>query len=68
MTAPEDIRVARLDRLATSGGQFAILALDRVRSFATTLRPDDPDSLTLDQMRVTKERPSTASGASRAPS
>ena len=56
MTAPEDIRVARLDRLATSGGQFAILALDHVRSFATTLRPDDPDSLTLDQMRVTKER------------
>ena len=36
-------RARRLDRLATETGQFAILALDHVRSFATTLRPDDPE-------------------------
>lgn len=56
MTASSSARTARLDRLATSGGQFAILALDHVRSFATSVRPDDPDSLTPDQMRATKER------------
>lgn len=49
-------RAERLDRLATSGGQFAILALDHVRSFATTLRPDDPDSLTADETLDTKAR------------
>lgn len=56
MTGSSSVRAARLDRLATGGGQFAILALDHVRSFATTLRPDDPDSLTPDQMLATKER------------
>jgi tagatose 1,6-diphosphate aldolase len=49
-------RQGRLDRLATESGQFAILAIDHVRSFATTLRPDNPDSLTPDEMRATKER------------
>jgi tagatose 1,6-diphosphate aldolase len=44
----------RLDHLATASGQFAILALDHVRSFATTVRPDDPDSLTLDEIVASK--------------
>jgi tagatose 1,6-diphosphate aldolase len=46
----------RLDRLATDTGQFAILALDHARSFATTIRPDDPDSLTTDEILATKHR------------
>jgi tagatose-1,6-bisphosphate aldolase len=46
---------ARLDRLATTSGQFAILALDHVRSFATTVRPDDPDSLSADDIVMSKE-------------
>jgi tagatose 1,6-diphosphate aldolase len=54
--APGDSRAEGLDRLATRGGQFAILALDHVRSFATTLRPNDPDSLTPDETLETKER------------
>jgi len=49
-------RARRLDRLATDSGQFAILALDHVRSFATTLRPDDPDSITADEIRELKVR------------
>ncbi len=53
VTAPA---VSRLDRLATSGGQFAILALDHVRSFAVTMRPDDPDSLSHDETLAVKER------------
>lgn len=39
-------RASRLDRLATPSGQFAILALDHIRSFAATMRPTDPDSMT----------------------
>lgn len=49
-------RTARLDRLATESGQFAILALDHVRSFAMTLRPDDPESFTADEMHGLKGR------------
>jgi tagatose 1,6-diphosphate aldolase len=45
----------RLDRLATPSGQFAILALDHVRSFATTVRPEDPDSLSADEILESKE-------------
>src|SRR5712691_7446442 len=57
MTAVEGNRSAgRLDRLASDSGQFAILALDHVRSFATTLRPDDPDSITADEMHGMKDR------------
>lgn len=56
MSGSGSARSERLGRLATDGGQFAILALDHVRSFATTLRPDDPDSLTPGQMLATKER------------
>jgi tagatose-1,6-bisphosphate aldolase len=46
----------RLDRLATETGQFTILALDHARSFATTIRPHDPDSLTSDEILETKDR------------
>ena len=49
------VRASHLDRLATPTGQFAILALDHVRSFATTIRPDDPDSLTADEILDSKE-------------
>jgi tagatose 1,6-diphosphate aldolase len=45
-----------LDQFATVTGHFAILALDHVRSFATTMRPEDPDSLTPDEMREAKQR------------
>ncbi len=48
-------RADRLDRLATASGQFAILALDHVRSFATTVRPDNPDSLSADDILASKE-------------
>ena len=48
-------RADRLDRLATPSGQFAILALDHVRSFATTVRPEDPDSLSADEIVQSKE-------------
>lgn len=44
----------RLDRVATDAGHFAVLAIDHVRSFATTVRPDDPDSLKPDELRSTK--------------
>lgn len=47
---------AGLDLLATETGHFAILALDHVRSFATTMRPLDPDSLTTDEMRAAKQQ------------
>jgi tagatose 1,6-diphosphate aldolase len=46
----------RLDRLATDSGQFAILALDHARSFAATIRPNDPDSLSWDEIIATKDR------------
>lgn len=48
-------RAERLDRLATDSGQFAILALDHVRSFAATVRPDAPDSLSEDDILESKE-------------
>jgi tagatose 1,6-diphosphate aldolase len=49
-------RAARLDRLATLSGQFAILALDHNRSFATTLRPQDPESLSPNEILHFKGR------------
>jgi tagatose 1,6-diphosphate aldolase len=51
-----DGMAGRLDRLATDTGQFAILALDHARSFAATIRPDDPDSLSSDEILATKDR------------
>lgn len=53
--AGDAARAARLDRLATPSGQFAILALDHIRSFATTVRPDDPDSLSADDIMASKD-------------
>jgi tagatose 1,6-diphosphate aldolase len=49
------VRGEHLDRLTTPSGQFAILALDHVRSFATTVRPDDPDSLSAEDIVASKE-------------
>jgi len=49
-------RADRLDRLATDSGQFAILALDHLRSFATAVRPHDPDSMTPKTIRIWKDR------------
>ena len=54
--AGTDAVAERLDRLATDSGQFAILALDHARSFAATIRPDDPDSLSSDEIIATKDR------------
>jgi len=54
--ARTDAVAERLDRLATDSGQFAILALDHARSFATTIRPNDPDSLSSDEIIATKDR------------
>lgn len=44
-TSAGDVRSARLDRIATDTGHFAVLAIDHVGSFAATVRPDDPDSM-----------------------
>ena len=53
-SAAESRRSDRRDAVATDAGHFAVLAIDHVRSFATTVRPDDPDSLTPDELRSTK--------------
>ena len=53
-TPPGDIRSARLDRIATGTGHFAVLAIDHVRSFATTVRPQDPDSMTNEDIWAAK--------------
>ena len=50
----DGVRSARLARVATGTGHFAVLAIDHVRSFATTVRPDDPDALTPDDIRSAK--------------
>ena len=49
-----EARSERLDRVATDRGHFAVLAIDHVRSFATTVRPDDPDSLASEELWLTK--------------
>ena len=54
--AGSSLRTARLNKLTTPSGQFAILALDHVRSFATTVRPNDPDSISPGEMAALKER------------
>lgn len=56
MTFVPEVRAARLDHLSTETGQFAILALDHMRSFAMALRPDDPDGVTPEEMIETKGR------------
>ena len=47
-------RSDRLNRVSTGDGRFAVLAIDHVRSFATTVYPDDPDSLSPYEMRESK--------------
>jgi len=49
------VRAARLDQLASETGQFAILALDHLRSFAVTVRPEAPDSMSSLEMGQLKE-------------
>lgn len=49
-------RSERLARVATATGHFAVLAMDHVRSFAATVRPDDPDSLTISDIHTAKLR------------
>ncbi len=55
-TIPSRARFQRLERVATDSGHFAVLAIDHVRSFATTVRPDDPDSLTMSDIQASKLR------------
>lgn len=43
-------RSARLDRVANSDGHFAVLAIDHVGSFAATVRPDNPDSMSTEDI------------------
>ncbi len=56
MNTPDSVRSARLGRVATDSGHFAVLAIDHVRSFAATVRPDNPDSLTTSDIRDAKLR------------
>ncbi len=48
------LRSARLDRVATATGHFAVLAIDHVASFAATVRPDDPGSMSTEDIWKTK--------------
>ena len=49
-------RRSRIDDVTTETGQFAILAIDHVGSFATAIRPEDPESFTLAEARDVKRR------------
>jgi tagatose 1,6-diphosphate aldolase len=55
-TRSSDARGERLARLSAESGQFAILALDHVSSFAATVRPSAPESLSPEEMYGLKER------------
>ncbi|MXX46251.1 MAG: hypothetical protein F4Z41_08610 [Acidimicrobiia bacterium] len=48
------LRSARLDKVATHTGHFAVLAIDHVGSFAATVRPDDPDSMATEDIWAQK--------------
>ncbi len=48
------LRSARLDRVATQTGHFAVLAIDHVGSFAATVRPDDPGSMSTEGIWAAK--------------
>ncbi len=48
------VRETRLDRVATDTGHFAVLAIDHVGSFAATVRPDDPDSMSTEDIWAAK--------------
>ena len=47
-------RSTRLDRVATPTGHFAVLAIDHVGSFAATVRPDDPESMSAEDIWAAK--------------
>ena len=44
----------RLDRVATDDGLFTVLAIDHVGSFAQTVKPDNPESMTAEDIRAAK--------------
>jgi len=48
------LRSARLRKVATDTGHFAVLAIDHVGSFAATVRPDDPDSMSPEDIWAAK--------------
>lgn len=48
------LRSARLQKAATPTGHFAVLAIDHVGSFAATVRPDDPDSMSTEDIWAAK--------------
>ncbi len=52
LTSP--LRSARLENVATHTGHFAVLAIDHVGSFAATVRPDDPDSMSTEDIWAAK--------------
>lgn len=47
-------RSARLGRVATPTGHFAVLAIDHVGSFAATVRPQDPESMSTEDIWAAK--------------
>ena len=53
-TSSSPLRSARLDRVATPTGHLAVLAIDHVGSFAATVRPDDPGSMTAEDIWAAK--------------
>ncbi len=48
------LRSARLQKVATPTGHFAVLAIDHVGSFAATVRPDDPGSMSTEDIWAQK--------------
>ncbi len=52
--ATDSVRSARLQKVATPSGHFAVLAIDHVGSFAATVRPDEPDSMSTDDIWAAK--------------
>ena len=66
-SSTSSLRSARLQKAATSTGHFAVLAIDHVGSFAATVRPDDPGSMSVEDIWAEKlplvERLGPAAGA-----
>lgn len=50
------LRSARLQKVATPTGHLAVLAIDHVGSFAATVRPDDPGSMSAEDISAAKLR------------
>ena len=59
MTEPSEVRAGarseRLARVATEDGLFTVLAIDHVGSFAQTVRPDRPESMTAGDISAAKQ-------------